>query len=73
MVKSRTKIEKKGENMAISKAPVKRIIQEAGAERVNADAVDALVEYLEDTQKKSLKKQLYMQNMQKKNCKSRRY
>ncbi|WP_407416330.1 histone-like protein [Methanobrevibacter sp.] len=59
--------------MAISKAPVKRIIQEAGAERVNADAVDALVEYLEDTQKKSLKKQLYMQNMQKKNCKSRRY
>ena len=34
--------------MAIPKAPVKRIIQEAGAERVSADAVDALVEYLED-------------------------
>lgn len=35
-------------NMAIPKAPVKRIIQEAGAERVSADAVDALAEYLED-------------------------
>ncbi len=34
--------------MAIPKAPVKRTIQEAGAERVSADAVDALVEYLED-------------------------
>ncbi|WP_458453436.1 histone family protein [Methanobrevibacter sp.] len=34
--------------MAIPKAPVKRIIQEAGAERVSADAVDALAEYLED-------------------------
>ena len=34
--------------MAIPKAPVKRIIQDAGAERVSADAVDALVEYLED-------------------------
>ena len=34
--------------MAIPKAPVKRIIQEAGAERVSADAVDELVEYLED-------------------------
>ena len=34
--------------MAIPKAPVKRIIQEAGAERVSADAVDALVEFLED-------------------------
>lgn len=33
--------------MAIPKAPVKRIIQEEGAERVSADAVDALVEYLE--------------------------
>lgn len=33
--------------MAIPKAPVKRIIQDAGAERVSADAVDALVEYLE--------------------------
>jgi histone H3/H4 len=35
-------------NMAIPKAPVKRIIQEASAERVSADAVDALTEYLED-------------------------
>ena len=34
--------------MEIPKAPVKRIIQEAGAERVSADAVDALDEYLED-------------------------
>ena len=34
--------------MAIPKAPVKRIIQEAGAERVSSDAVDALVEFLED-------------------------
>ena len=34
--------------MAIPKAPVKRIIQEAGAERVSAGAVDALTEYLED-------------------------
>ena len=34
--------------MAIPKAPVKRIIQEAGAERVSADAVDTLVEFLED-------------------------
>ncbi len=34
--------------MAIPKAPVKRIIQDAGAERVSADAVDALVEFLED-------------------------
>ena len=34
--------------MAIPKAPVKRIIQEAGAERVSADAVDALVEFLEE-------------------------
>ena len=33
--------------MAIPKAPVKRIIQEEGAERVSADAVDALVKYLE--------------------------
>lgn len=33
--------------MAIPKAPVKRIIQDAGAERVSADAVDTLVEYLE--------------------------
>lgn len=35
-------------NMAIPKAPVKRIIQEAGAERVSADAVDTLVEFLEE-------------------------
>lgn len=34
--------------MTIPKAPVKRIIQDAGAERVSADAVDALVEFLED-------------------------
>ena len=34
--------------MAIPKAPVKRIIQEAGAERVSDAAVVALVEYLED-------------------------
>ena len=34
--------------MAIPKAPVKRIIQDAGAERVSAEAVDALVEFLED-------------------------
>ena len=33
--------------MAIPKAPVNRIIKEAGAERVSADAVDALVAYLE--------------------------
>ena len=33
--------------MAIPKAPVKRIIQEEGAERVSADAVDALVAFLE--------------------------
>ena len=33
--------------MAIPKAPVKRIIQEEGAERVSADAADALVAYLE--------------------------
>ncbi|WP_082706356.1 histone family protein [Methanobrevibacter sp. YE315] len=34
--------------MAIPKAPVKRIIKEEGAERVSADAVDTLVEFLED-------------------------
>ena len=33
--------------MAIPKAPVKRIIQDEGAERVSAEAVDALVEYLQ--------------------------
>ena len=33
--------------MAIPKAPIKRIIQEEGAERVSAEAVDALVEFLE--------------------------
>ena len=39
---------KEVKNMAIPKAPVKRIIQDAGAERVSAEAVDALVEFLED-------------------------
>ncbi|MBE6502047.1 MAG: histone family protein [Methanobrevibacter thaueri] len=34
--------------MAIPKAPVKRTIQEAGAERVSADAVDALTEHIEE-------------------------
>lgn len=34
--------------MAIPKAPVKRIIKQEGAERVSADAVDTLVEFLED-------------------------
>ena len=34
--------------MEIPKAPVKRIIQEAGAERVSTEAVDALAEFLED-------------------------
>ena len=33
--------------MAIPKAPVKRIMKEEGAERVSAEAVDALVDYLE--------------------------
>ena len=33
--------------MAIPKAPIKRIIHEEGAERVSAEAVDALVEFLE--------------------------
>lgn len=42
--------------MEIPKAPVKRIIQEAGAERVSADAVDALDEYLEDYAEKVSKK-----------------
>lgn len=36
------------QSIRINQAPLKRIIQEAGAERVSADAVDALVEYLED-------------------------
>ena len=34
--------------MAIPKAPVNRIIKDAGAERVSDAAVVALVEYLED-------------------------
>ena len=34
--------------MAIPKAPIKRIIKEEGAERVSDEAVDALVEYLQD-------------------------
>ena len=33
--------------MAIPKAPVKQIIKDEGAERISADAVDALVAYLE--------------------------
>lgn len=33
--------------MAIPKAPIKRIIHEEGAERVSAEAVDILVEFLE--------------------------
>ena len=39
---------KEVKNMAIPKAPVKRTIQEAGAERVSADAVDALTEHIEE-------------------------
>ena len=35
------------QSIRINQAPLKRIIQEAGAERVSADAVDALVAYLE--------------------------
>jgi histone H3/H4 len=34
--------------MGIAKAPINRIIKEAGAERVSADATDALVKYLEE-------------------------
>ena len=57
--------------MAIPKAPVKRTIQEAGAERVSADAVDALTEHIEE----------YMEELgnclckicKKKNCKSSRH
>ncbi len=34
--------------MAIAKAPINRILKEEGAERVSAEAVDALVAYLEE-------------------------
>ena len=34
--------------MEIPKAPIERIIRKAGAERVSAEAVEALVEYLEE-------------------------
>ena len=42
--------------MAIPKAPVKRTIQEAGAERVSADAVDALTEHIEEYMEELSKK-----------------
>ncbi|MFA5049908.1 MAG: histone family protein [Candidatus Micrarchaeia archaeon] len=34
--------------MDIPKAPIERIIRKSGAERVSNEAVEALVEYLED-------------------------
>ena len=34
--------------MEIPKAPIERIIRKAGAERVSEEAVEALVEYLEE-------------------------
>ena len=34
--------------MGIAKAPINRIIKEAGAERVSGEATDALVKYLEE-------------------------
>ncbi|MDD5022669.1 MAG: histone family protein [Candidatus ainarchaeum sp.] len=34
--------------MEIPKAPIERIIRKSGAERVSNEAVEALVEYLED-------------------------
>ena len=51
--------------MAIPKAPVKRIMKEEGAERVSAEAVDALVDYLETDADAIARKAIDMQNLQK--------
>ena len=67
--------------MAIPKAPVNRIIKEAGAERVSDAAVVALVEYLEADAAAVAKKAIeYAKiakrqtvNCKKTNCKSRWY